>query len=64
VVIAPLSSLALVGPRFEPAVAVGSYPLLPALDGRGWKYSGFVKFCPSNREPITWPFETIRLPLA
>ena len=29
--------------------------LCPAADGRGWKYSGFVKFCPIRLEPITAP---------
>ena len=32
--VVPLINLALVGPRFEPAVAVGSYPA-PADEGRG-----------------------------
>ena len=34
ILVVPWMSLALVGPRFEPPVAVGSYPL-PAADGRG-----------------------------
>ena len=27
----------------------------PAADGRGWKYSGLVKFCPMSSDPTTLP---------
>ena len=33
-------STTLSGPRLLPPLAVGSYPLLPAADGRLWKYCG------------------------
>src|SRR5690349_15878750 len=41
---------------------VGSYPLAPDAEGRGWKYRGagspFLsrKFCPMREEPTTLPW--------
>ena len=44
--------------------AVGSYPSLPAAEGRGWKYSARVKLWPMRVEPTTLPSTFTRLPLA
>jgi hypothetical protein len=64
------SSVGFDGPRFDPPLAMASYPCAPAADGRGWKYwtSGrplaSVKFCPMSEEPTTLPLTVTSDPLA
>src|SRR5579875_626880 len=59
-----------VGPRFEAdefsALYGSGWPVfwLTVAEGRPWKYSNLVQYCPIRSEPITFPFTLIRLPLA
>ncbi len=56
-------SFLLVGPRFVPPVAVGSYPF-PAAEGRPWKYCGLLNAWPTSSEPTTVPSTSISEPMA
>src|ERR1700730_13740341 len=62
---------ALVGPEFEAVELSAAYgsgvPVdgLTVTDGRPWKYSGLVQYCPIRSEPMTVPLDAFtRLPLA